>query len=191
MHDGINEKEKCYFESPENKTIEFTIYICQPFHRIKHIKLNKNSSISILNDIYPKDSLYIYSGQILDISRSFVYYNIKKDNKIVLIPSNMKKRNPNFIDKWLKLTNDKEQFEDMVNIKMKKTSRSELARLRDIKCMKNELKQKRFCLKHKLLNEQSFGIEKQFYVNNKEEEQLNVEYDLSTTPSVDPLPIIW
>ena len=191
MHDGNDVKEKCYFKSSENKTIGFAIYICQPFHRIKHIKLNKNSSISILNDIYPKDSLYIYSGQILDISRSFVYYNIKKDNKIVLIPSNMKKRNPNFIDKWLKLTNDKEQFEDMVNIKMKKTSRSELARLRDIKCMKNELKQKRFCLKHKLLNEQSFGIEKQFYVNNKEEEQLNVEYDLSTTPSVDPLPIIW
>lgn len=167
---------------------QITIYVYQPYIRFNHIRLNKNSSIKVLNNIYPKDSIYIYGGQILDVSKSFVDYDIKEDNKIVLFPSSMKKRNPNFIDKWLRLTNNKEQFEEIVNLN--KSYRNELARLQDIKSMKKELKQRSFCSTHKTLNSQSLKIVNQIYENSREEE-LNVEYDSLNTPAIDPLPIIW
>lgn len=160
------------------------IYVYQPFIRFKQIRINKKSPISALNIIYPKDSLYIYGGQILDVSKSFVDYGIKEDNKIVLFPSNMKERNPKFIEKWLILTDNKEKFEETVNLN--KSYRYELARLRDIKNMKNELKGRNF------YSTQSFKTAENYYKNNKEEEQLlNYEYDSLNTPSIDPLPIIW
>ncbi|KAK8836673.1 hypothetical protein M9Y10_037610 [Tritrichomonas musculus] len=167
---------------------QMAIYVYQPFIRFNHIRLNKNSSISVLNNIYPKDSIYIYSGQILDVSKSFVDYDIKEDNKIVLFPSSMKKQNPNFINKWLRLTNNKEQFEEIVNLN--KSYRNELARLQDIKRMKKDLKRRNFYSTHKTLNSQSLKILNQIYENSKKEE-LNVEYDSLNTPAIDPLPIIW
>lgn len=168
-----------------------TIYVYQPNARIRHIRLNKNSLISVLNAVYPKDSLYIYNGEILDNSKSFVYYNINKDNIIVLISSDMNKQNPNFSDKWLRLTNDKEKFEEMISLILDKNNRREIARLRDIRSMKNELKRRRFGSTSKVLNTQFCKTENQFKENNKEGEQLNVGYDSLNSPSIDPLPIIW
>lgn len=185
-----NNNEKCNDNSEHslmNKN-EYTIYICQPFNRIKHIKLNKNSSISILSKIYQDGSLYIYNGMILDITKSFAHYNIKNDSKIVMISSNMIKEDPNNIDKWLRITSDQERFEEKINMNIKKTNRREVARLRDIKSMKNELKRKHFCSTTKLLMKNKINSKKSI---PDEKNQLKIDYNTSSSPSNEPLPIIW
>lgn len=186
----MHNNEKCNDNSEHslmNKN-EYSIYICQPYNKIKHIKLNKNSSISILSKIYPDGSLYIYNGIILDITKSFAHYNIKNDSKIVMISSNMSKEDPNNIDKWLRITSDQERFEERINMNIKKTNRREVARLRDIKSMKNELKRKHFCSTHKLLMKNTINSKKSI---PDEKDQLNIDYNTSSSPSNEPLPIIW
>lgn len=47
-------------------------------------------------------------GEILDQTRQFDYHSIQIDEKIMLITSNMMKRNSKYGDKWLQITNTKE-----------------------------------------------------------------------------------
>lgn len=175
------------------------VYVYQPYKRIQNIKLNSNSPISILNRIYPTNSIYIYYGQILDVEKTFLYYGISNENKIVFLPF---KSNCSLIDKYLKLTSDKESFEQRIDLNIKNNSKNELARLRDIMFNKFELKRKQFRLYLKSRNIQQYNL---FYSNDFEEKYftdcsrnnandeiiLKTDYDKADAPSQEPLPILW
>lgn len=169
------------------------IYVYQPFMRIRHIKLNMLSPISILSRIYPPNSIYIFNGQILDVSKSFLFYNIKNENKIVLITSLMKKSDPKLVDKWIKNTTDQESFEERVDLNINKNCRRELARIKDIKFYKLEIKRKTFgkFLKNQntdLMNSNSFNANRNKF---QEEIDLKIDYNQLKEPSFDPLPVLW
>lgn len=177
------------------------VYVYQPFVRIRHIKLNAYCSIDILNGLYSPNSIYIFNGQILDTKRSFASYNLVNGNKIVCLPSHIEKSNPQYMEKWLRLTSDKENFEKRIDLNIKQSSRKELARIKDIKFQKLELKRKRFIsyLRSRTLFQanldESFSSKDQdedfcSLKDSKESTTLNINYE-STEPSCAPLPVLW
>lgn len=172
------------------------IYIYQPFIRIRSIKLNAYVPISILNNMYPPDSIYIFNGQVLDTQRSFVSYQITNGNKIVLLPSHVKNSNINYMEKWLKLTGDKENFEKRIELNIKQNSRMELARLKDLKFQKFELKRKRFnsYLKSRAIfqaNPDSLNYFSNNEMNANDGIVLNTDFESDDSPSCEPLPVLW
>lgn len=162
------------------------IYVIQPGIRIRYIRLNRNSPISILTRVYDKNSIYIYQGRILDTEKSFIDSNIKNHNKIVLIPSSVNENNPAFTKKWLILTSNQENFEDRIEFSMKRGNRQEIARLKDLR--NNKLERKRSFL-NKYLNNQN--TKSSVILKKSKNYQLNIDYKKGTSPSINPLPIIW
>lgn len=167
-----------------------TIYVFQPGIRIRHIKLDSNNCISILYAIYPNDSKFIFKGQILDISKTFLQYQINNENKIVLISPMMIHYNPFLVDRWLKITNDQKSFEERIDLNVNKNSRLEIARLKDIKLLKLEVKRKKYDKYLKSQNSNQYNSIESIN-KNQTDEKLEINYKSIDSPSIDPLPIIW
>lgn len=170
-----------------NHEKEMKIYVLQPFLHIIQIKLNANIPISTLNNLFPYESLFLYNGQILDSQKNFIEYKISDNGKIVMIPSFLLKSNPSFIEKWLKETKNRENFEFKINIRINKRNNNELARLKDLKLFKKEMRQKnmkKFNKKEKVLK---------YYLNflNDAKDKLKTDYVSLNSPSCSPLPILW
>ena len=165
-----------------------SIFVYQPNIKIRHIKLNIHSKVSILSKIYPIDSIYIYHGLIIEHQKTFLDYNIQKDNKIVMISSYESTQKPELIDKWVKITKDKENFENRMYLNIDQNSRKELARLRDIKSFKSEMMRKRFGKIHRLLLNPPVTDN---YSPNCKQCSFNLDYAQSDEPSTSPLPIVW
>lgn len=172
-------------EDEESSLGIIKIYVYQPFIRIRYIKLNENRQISILNCIYSKNSIYIFRGIILIMTKTFIEYGIHNDNKIVLLPSSMVESNPGFVSKWQRLTSNQMEFEQKIDFNMCKGTHKELARIKDIKYSKLETK-KNFLKKcEKSIN--SKNSKKQI----KDENELITDFKRENSPSAKPLPIIW
>lgn len=169
------------------------IYVYQPYIRIRSIKLKSCFLVSALNTIYPANSTYIFNGQILDINKSFCYYNIQNENKMVLISSNMMKSSPNCIQKWISITSRKDYFEERINLNIKNDFRKEIARVKDIKIFKMENRKKHFgqfaISQFKKYSKLSFLANEKN--DNLENAKINFDYNPLDCPSNDPLPIIW
>lgn len=164
------------------------IYVYQPCIRIRYIRLNRNSPISILSTIYNKNSIYIYQGRILDMGKSFKESNIMNNNKILLLPSSINETSPNFIKKWLFLTSNQESFENRIEINMQNGSQREIARLKDLK--RSKLENKRSFL-NKCIISQLLQKKNSRESLNTQNLQLNINYNQTESPSNEPLPIIW
>lgn len=174
------------------------IYVYQPFVRIRHIKINGLCPISILNGLYPSDSVYIFNGQILDSQKSFLFYNLVNGSKVVLLPSHVKQSNPQFLEKWLRLTSDKENFEQRINLNINQNSRKELAKIKDLKIQRLELKRKRFNSYIRSRTMLQTKLDDPYLLNDKGDEinsscntTLNINFEASDSPSSKPLPILW
>lgn len=174
--------------SVDEQSYKMNIYVYQPRVNIRHIKLNPNNSISVLNQMYKPDSTYIYNGQILDIQKSFHYYRISSESKIVLIPSFMSKRDPNFVERWLQITSDKDNFEKKIETNINIKNKREIARIKDIRYIKNELRRKHLgsylseCASRRL----NSNLE-----SNDDNIVLSTDYKTPDVPSCEPLPLIW
>lgn len=170
------------------QTNKMNIYVLQPFSRIRHIKLNPNESISVLNQLYQPDSTYIHKGKILDINKSFLFYRINNESKIVNISPVMAKSNPNFIEKWLKITSDAENFEKKIETSINKKNRNEIARLKDMKLNKCELRKKHLgayltkCVNRKV---------NECLINDNDQPSLKIDFESIDSPSCNPLPVLW
>ena len=142
-----------------------------------------------MNRIYPIDSIYIFNGLILDNKKSFSDYGIKNDDKIVLISSKETNRNSGLLDKWIKITEDKNHFEERMSYNIKRENRQEIARLRDIKAFKYEMKPKRFGKNRQSTMNQHLNYHSTN--NNYNQIPLNLKYDHPEEPLDSALPIIW
>lgn len=170
------------------------IYVFQPRLRIRHIKLKSQESISVLGQLYPTDSIYLFNGQLLDIKKTFFDYNISNENKIVLLSSSQINSNPGLIDKWIKLTSDKDNFEYRIGLNINKLSRIEIAKIRDLKFKKLETKRKHFRSYYdsKMMNQDYFDMKlDEEIINNIKNTNLNINSNKPISPSFDPLPILW
>lgn len=164
---------------------DFFIYAFQPCYRIRHIKIKPHYLISILNIIYPNDTILIYKGQVLERKNSFNYYKILNDDKIIVLPFELTKSSPELIDKWKKESLDIESFEQKLNLQINSNCRKEISRIRDLKTFKSELKRSKI------------GLNSNNYLNSlydfkkKDDTKLNIDYPKSDFPSCEPLPISW
>ncbi|KAK8838571.1 hypothetical protein M9Y10_033203 [Tritrichomonas musculus] len=163
------------------------IYVYQPYIRIRYIRLNENSVVSILRTIYPEDSLYIYRGQVLDDNKTFIECQIQNNNKIILIPSSMKTSNESLYQKIIKITSDQERFESIIDKNMGDHNKNEIARLKDIKFFKNEQKRK-FLMK--FANSEKFQNQTP-KMENDTNNPTKIDFKKNDLPSTQPLPIIW
>lgn len=163
------------------------IYVYQPYIRIRYIRLNENSVVSILRTIYPEDSLYIYRGQVLDDNKTFIECQIQNNNKIILIPSSMKTSNESLYQKIIKITSDQERFESIIDKNMGDHNKNEIARLKDIKFFKNEQKRK-FLMK--FANSEKFQNQTP-KMENDTNNPTKIDFRKNDLPSTQPLPIIW
>lgn len=170
------------------QTNKMNIYVLQPFSRIRHIKLNPKESISVLNQLYLPDSTYIHKGKILDITKSFLFYRISNESKIVNISPVMAKNNPNFIEKWLKITSDSENFEKKIETSINKKNRNEIARLKDMKLNKCELRKKHLgAYLTKCVNRKVNDV----LINDNDQPSLKIDFESTDSPSCNPLPVLW
>ena len=183
MQLACNNSQSCIESELTNEKEFIRIYVYQPFVRIRYIRLKENSCISVLSSIYSPDSIYIYDGQILNSDKTFREYNIGEGNKMVLLPSSMMVSNYSFVEKWLKLTSNKESFEEKIDLNMVKGSQKELARIKDIKFNKLDEK-KKFLGKY-------FNTHKKTYKKERNQPELKCDYEPPQNPSCHPLPILW
>lgn len=152
--------------------------------RIRKIKLFLNYLIIKLDHAFQPDSIYIFNGIVLDKSKPFEYYNIKNESTIVFIPKELSLSNPILLEKWLKLTNDPDCFQTLVDSKTKKSCSKEGSRLIDLKYNNIELKKNRY---RSILNDTNLSKNfSNYYQNDKT--QLITNYGQIDSPSVDPLP---
>lgn len=163
------------------QTNEFYIYSFQPYQRIKHIKIRPFYFISVLNVIFPSDSMLIYKGQVLDRKKTFENYQIKNEDKIVVLPFHLTKSSPELIEKWKNETLDTENFDNKIKVQINPNSRKEIARIRDFRIFKSESK--------KTFKSNNFLVK--FYENKKNNySPLSLDYPQVTSPICDPLPVI-
>lgn len=180
--DAINDAKSIIPLESSLITDDIFIYTFQPCKRIRNIKLKSHYPLSILDAIYPSDSIVIFDGLILDRKNSFNFYKIKNKDILVILPSHLTRSKPELIEKWQKETLDMDDFVYKINLQINTDSRKELSRIKDLKFYKSELK------KHlKSSNNLS-----SFYENNNSNNiPLNIDYPQATSPLCDPLPIIW
>lgn len=76
----------------------------------------------------------IYKGFLLDEKKTFEYYEIKKDDIIVVSPSKT------FNTKWMKITECEENFKNAVDLMSNKKIMNEVYRLKDLRYKKIELR---------------------------------------------------
>lgn len=194
-NESINANENAFSESnsaknPESSTDnhskDIIIYVYQPYIRIKRIKLDVDSHISILSKVFPQDSIYIFNGQILEINKTFSDYQIINDSKIVLITPLMLADDSELVLKWSKISKDFDALEERINFLICSSSREELARIKDIRIFKREMKRKNYS---KFLESRDSS---QRYINEFQKEiKLKIKYQHAKEPSEDPFPIKW
>lgn len=85
-------------QESSQSTDNFYIFAFQPYKRIRHIKIRPHFFISVLDIIYPNDSIFIYKGQKLDRHNSFNHYKILNEDKIVVLPFHLSKSAPELIE---------------------------------------------------------------------------------------------
>ena len=183
---------------PMNQTIAndaklMPIYIYLPFYKIFRIKINNDSSLSLLDSVFTSESIYIYNGRVLDKDQSFIKYNIAPESAIVSLSPKIIQKYKNITEKWIKITSNNEIFNQKIKMNASKENQKEIARIRDIKSMRNEMKHKQFG--HSKLNSYKLPSNLKslnFSINDKNEEiTLITDYPEQEDPSCEPLPIIW
>lgn len=163
---------------------DYYIYAFQPCKRIRHIRIRPHYFISILDTIYPNDSILINKGQILDRNNSFEFYKILNDDKIIVLPFHLANSKPELIEKWRKESLDEENFEQKMNWQINSSCRRELSRIRDLKFLKSELKRNQ-----KRLDSTNYLA--RIYENKKNDIKLNIDYNQKDSPSCEPLPVFF
>lgn len=153
--------------------------VSQTCVRAKTVELYLKSSIFKLDGVFTTNTLYIYHGTILDKTKTFEYYNIINESTIIILPADLAKANPSFLEKWIKITNDSDGFQLMIDSKAKKSCIRESSRLIDISYNNLELKRKAY---FSVFNENRINRNIPNYPN--EIPQSNVDYPskISDTP---------
>ncbi|KAK8896383.1 hypothetical protein M9Y10_014281 [Tritrichomonas musculus] len=145
--DEFKNDSVCSSKPNESKSSTSLLHIFQVSRscvRARHVKLSLNNAIISLDQAFSSNTIYIFSGEILDKTRSFEYYNITNESTIVLLPIDYSNSDPSIMEKWLKLTNDKENFQSLVDSNTKKSCTRENSRLIDLKYNNLELNRKQF-----------------------------------------------
>lgn len=154
---------------------------------IKIIKICLNMNISSMDTAFTQNTIYLFKGEILDKQQTFKYYNINDNDSLVCIPVDSAQYNSFLVDKWLKRTNDSENFQMYIDSNTKKSCQNENAKKADIRYHRIELNKKRY---FRTFNESR--IDEIFLPSASKSDgiKLNIDYKRPSQPSTKRLPYI-
>ena len=126
---------------------QFIVYLCQPSKAIKKILVSRKATVRELNFLFPNEKkCFIFRGMTLHESLRLESYGIKNEDHIVVLPENQNEQT--FLSKekimWINATRDQQDFNQLMTFSTKFNVRSEMARLKDLRLTKMELKKKEF-----------------------------------------------
>ena len=165
---------------------QYVVYLCQPKMVIKKILVSRKATVKELSSLFPNEKkCFIFHGMTLHETMRLESYGINNADHIVVLPEDQKQNS--FLSQeqimWMNATKDQQDFNDRMFLTTNCSTRSEAARLKDLRLTKLELKRKSFS---KLVSK----------IEEQTEQQLNAKspqavLPTSETPSNDPLPIFW
>lgn len=160
------------------------LHLKPTMNSIKVILINCDSVISRFDQVFSKDSIYIFKGEVLDKEKTIDYYGISDGNCLVCIPKDFINNDSNLINKWIKQTKDDESFQNYIDSNTNKNCRKEIAKHADIKFQKIELNKNRY---YKTFNEERINTLYRFETK-KDEIKLITDYKKPDHPSTNRLP---
>ena len=128
-------------EIPIDKKMKLNIVV--PQEGIRIVMVTTNSKIQIIDNIFPKEKVYIYNGAILEKSMNLMFYNIKHDDCIVAFDKELVKQQVNKgseLERWFQASRDSEKMNSRVYKAVDNSIRVECARLCDLKQNKLEMR---------------------------------------------------
>ena len=183
---SFSSSKETFIQQPK----KISILLHQPEYKTRTVSLNPTCPISILNKFYQDGSTYISNGKVLDIQKSFCDYHIIDKTIIVIISSRMAKTSNNLIERIIQMTND-EQFQKKLLIESNKNNKKEIARIRDIRILKNEIKRVVFKQPNFVENYYDYVFNMVIMPKNTNDEiHFKTEYDVKE-PSTEALPVLW
>lgn len=164
---------------------KYILYLCHPKRTIKKILVHKRATIKDLGKLFPNENKsFIFNGKLLSDSVPLELYGISDLDHIVVLPKDNMHGNFTEAIAWLNATRDQTEFNDRIKLSVSISTRSEVARLKDIKFSKLELKRKTFS---KIVN----SMANEAPNSSKRYQHKTTTSDSINAPSCDPLPIFW
>ncbi|EAY14555.1 hypothetical protein TVAG_388880 [Trichomonas vaginalis G3] len=164
---------------------QLIIYLCQPKQIIKKILVHKSTRVSELSNLFANSpKCFIYHGMALHSSMKLESYGIQNfDHIVVLQDETTQTYTPEQI-MWMNATKDQQEFNDKLYLSTNLASQMEVARLKDIKMSRIEMKRHAFFkVASRAFNESS----PQFDLSG-----MNTKTDIPKPKlSEEPLPQFW
>lgn len=95
----------------------------------------------VLKTLFPdRPMTYIYDGQVLDLNRTFDFYQVGNSDSIIAVPESDSVAQTG---RWIQASRDSEAFDALMNSMMQLSTRRESMRLRDLAIRRKELHTRR------------------------------------------------
>ena len=168
-------------KEPSKKDIQLILYT--PNEPIRCVNVKSRAKIQILNTIYGSNTRsFIYNGIELSTFRTFGSYGMSNQDIIISIPN--KPKHAYFLQKWLNIAKDNDEFNHKIKSMINPKTASEAARLNDMYFSKLERRPRiyqKLCFK--CINSNIKYIHSPI--------PLNIDSSSTNEPSTEPLPVFW
>lgn len=162
------------------------LFLCQPKRSIKKVLVSNDAYVDELNTLFPHENkCFIYKGITLLHSIKLRSYGIKNMDHIVVIPESVM-NSMNDKSLWMNVTKDQQDFNERMCLSTNPITRTEIARLKDLKLSKLELRRKPYT---KLVTRCQNDLES--HVQPSVEMVIPAKQSAIDSPNSDPLPIFW
>jgi hypothetical protein len=122
-------------------SLPISINILIPRIGIRVVKVQRSDSVSILQSYLRIPQIgFIFNGQLLNSECAFELYNVQNHDSLVAVDSERERA----AQRWIKLTDESDDFSNSVQCAINPKCRGEFLRLRDVHRMRLEAKPKTF-----------------------------------------------
>ena len=163
------------------------LYFCIPNKLMKKVRVNKRLYINSLLTFFKEkkeDYIFVYEGKIVNCNSTFNDLKITENN-ILFAVENMKEETKN-----INVLNDSNSTNFQLRLKLLTNNqlKNECDRINDIRYFKMEGSRRLYRKKiHKIyMNEMKMNDEYEY-----EYQDIKYEYQSTTNPCTDPMPILW
>jgi hypothetical protein len=154
---------------------------------VKRALVRKNQSVQVLSNLFPDQPvIFIHRGEQLIEQNSFEYYQVQSGESIFVIPNDQETRPTSALQAqhWIRLSNDAEAINRLIDSVVNTKTRREVMRLRDVALLKQEIHRRR-CLRSDL----SFTVPQRNHIQPNRHPTVIVS-PITELPS-EALPVPW
>jgi hypothetical protein len=161
------------------------INLCRPSFPVKQASVIPFHKIICLTKLFPNQSVdFIWRGEILIQTMTFLFYQIAPLSSIVVLPDEIS-HHQTALAQWLAVTRDSDAFNERIGFSVDPQSRIEASRLRDLRFWRAEKR-----------GIPALGSIQLFNFNEpiasfQSDKKLNMDFEKPSIPSCEPLPNPW